>query len=658
MSELPLLLSPFQLRGKTIKNRICVSAHATGLNPTGNPSDTFINYQREKARNGVGLLMMAGSASVHPTAPNSDWGGINIWSDDIIPYFQRISDACKPYGTVIMMQISHRGRRANRDVSWLPTYAPSDIPEPLHKDIPHEIQPDEIPWLVAAYANAAVRLKKGGFDGLEISAAHGHLIDQFWSPISNQRTDEFGGSLENRMRFGMMVIDAVRAAVGDDFIVGIRITGDELIENGLTSEDMQEIALRLAATGKIDIINVIGAIGTTEYHQALTVPSMNYPMGVHVPYAAVVKSRLNEAGYNLPVIAMGRIVEPRQAEQILAEGQGDFVVMNRALIADHELPRKIMAGRLDDIRLCMGANEGCIGRLYRGKPIVCVQNPVIGREAELADWEPAREQKQVVVVGGGPGGLEAARMAALRGHSVILLEKSQQLGGNILLAAKAPNRESYSSSVGWLEGQVRKLGVDIRLGTEATVESVLALKPNCVVVATGSTPRRLPLPGGDLAFVVTAREAIAESAPVGANVLMIDENHHQEGLSVSEFLAARGHHVTVISRLWVAGEDIDGTLRPDLYARLDELGVQIYANTNAKAIYEDATVLAEHYHSHREFVMGPYDTVVAAAGGKANDRLWRTLKGKVDELYCLGDAFAPRGLHDAILEGTRVARAI
>jgi mycofactocin system FadH/OYE family oxidoreductase 2 len=658
MGQFDLLLSPMRIRHLEVKNRIAVTAHATGLNPDGYPSDRFIAYNVEKAKNGVGLLMTMGSASVHPTSPNSDWGGIHNWDESIVPYLRKMSDAIKPYGAVLMAQISHRGRRANRDVTWLPIYAPSDVPEPQHRDMPHEIQPEDIDWLVDAYVQAALRLKRGGFDGVEISAAHGHLIDQFWSPISNLRTDEYGGSLENRMRFGMQVIDAVRTAVGDDFIVGLRMTGDELIENGLTLEDMQEIALRIAASGKIDILNIIGSIGATDYHQALTVPSMNYPAGIFAGFAGAIRSYLHDAGYEIPVLACGKIVHPIQAEKILQEGQADFVGMNRAIIADPELPKKTMEGRLDDIRLCMGANEGCIGRIYVGKPMICVQNPVIGRESELIPWKPAEVQKRVVVVGGGPGGMEAARMAAERGHQVTLIEKTQQLGGLIRLAAKAPHREAYAGSVDWLEGQIRKLGVEIQLGREATVETILEMAPDVVVVATGSTSRRLSIPGADHPFVFTAREVLAGTATVGERVIFIDEHHHQEGLSTAEFLAERGHEVTVISRLWVVGEEIDGTMRPDLYARLDNLGVTIHSVTNAKEIQPDGTVVVEHYLSHREWEMGPFDTVVTAAKGVANDGLWRALKGKVPELHLIGDAVAARGLHDALLEGTRVARMI
>lgn len=658
MENLDLLFSPKRIRHVEIKNRIAVTAHATALNPTSMPSDQFINYNVAKARGGVGLLMSMGSSSVHPTSPNSDWGGIHNWDDDVIPYFKKMSEAIKPYGTVLMAQISHRGRRTYNDVTWLPTYAPSDIPEPNHIHMPHIVQPDDIDWLVDAYVKAALRLKKGGFDGVEISAAHGHLIDNFWSPISNNRTDEYGGSLENRMKFGNQVIDAVRDAVGDDFLVALRITGDELIEGGLTNEDMQEIALRSVQSGKIDLLNVIGSVGATEYHTALTVPSMNYPLGVFTGFAGAIRSYLQENGVDVPVLTCGRIVHPLQANQVLEEGQADFVGMNRAIIADPDLPKKAKEGKIDDIRICMGANEGCIGRIYAGKPMICVQNPLISRESELMEWAPAEVKKKVLVIGGGPGGMEAARMATERGHRVTIWEKSSTLGGQIRLAAKAPNREAWASSVDWLEGQIRKLGVEIQLNHAGTVENVLDFAPDAVVVATGSTARRLDIPGTDLPFVVTAREALEGTAEIGERVLFIDEHHHQEGLSVAEALAERGHNVEVISRLWTVGEEIDGTMRPDLYARLDNLGVQTIPVTNAKEINEQKTVLVEHYLSHREWEMGPYDTVVVAAKGVANDSLWKELKGKVPELHLIGDAVAARSLNHALLEGTRVARQI
>src|SRR5690625_977189 len=336
---------------------------------------------------------------------------------------------------------------------------------------------------------------------------------------------------------------------------------------------------------------------------------MNYQPGIFTGFAGAIRSHLQDNGIDTPVLTVGRILHPTQAEQVLAEGQADFVGMNRAIIADPELPKKAKAGELEDIRLCMGANEGCIGRIYVGKTMTCVQNPVIGNEKELADYTPASETKNVVVIGGGPGGLEAARTAAKIGHNVTLLEKDDVTGGQIRLAQKTPNRDAYGSSVDWLLGQAQKLGVDIQTGQEATADSVLALNPDAVIVATGSIARRVEIPGNENDCVVVARDVLNGDATVGDKVLFIDDHHHQEGLSIAEYIAAQVKDVTVVSREWIAGTEIDSTLRPDLYARLDTLGAEVHNITNAKAINEDGSVVLENFLSHREWTTEPYDTV-------------------------------------------------
>src|SRR5206468_2398795 len=386
--------------------------------------------------------------------------------------------------------------------------APSQIPERVHREVPHELEGEQIAELVRAFGAAARRCRDAGLDGIELSMAHNHLIDQFWSPLFNERLDEYGGSLENRMRFAVEVLTEIRRRVGRDFVVGARISGDELTRGGLTASDMAAITRRLAASGLVDFLSVIGGGAHTYSLQAAAVPNMSFTTGVYVPLTAAIK----EAAPQMPILHASRIVDPAHADRIIAAGHVDVVGMTRALIADPDLPRKAREGRLDDIRTCVGANEGCIDRIYQGKAVTCVQNPATGREGELGDLRRAATAKRVVVVGGGVAGLEAARVAALRGCRVVLLEKTAELGGQVLLAARAPARAEYAGIVRFLAGQIRKLGVDVRLGMEATAALVLGERPDAVVVATGSHPHIPPVPGSDGKHVVTDRDVLGGEA--------------------------------------------------------------------------------------------------------------------------------------------------
>ncbi len=358
--------------------------------------------------------------------------------------------------------------------------------------------------MIEHYAEACRRLKACGFDGCDLAFYDDQLPDQFWTPAINRRQDAYGGSLENRMRFSLEVLEAVRAAVGRDFIVGARVSGDDRYPGGLGPDELIDIIVRLDQTGLLDYFTVTGGTISTYRSRGYNIPSAYFPPATFTGLS----QRIREA-VRAPVIVTGRIVRPDQAEAVLREGSADLVGMTRALIADPELPNKAREGRLDDIRVCMGSNEGCIDRLYFGLPIQCVQNPVIGHELEWATLTSATQPKSVLVIGGGPAGMEAARVAALRGHDVTLVERANELGGAILIACKAPGWEAYRGSVDWLEGQLRKLPVEIRTGHEATVDSVLAEEPEVVIVATGAEPRRPNIPGADLPHVVTAAEVLA-----------------------------------------------------------------------------------------------------------------------------------------------------
>jgi len=652
-AELRALFSPIRVGAVALKNRIYSSGHAEAMAENGRPGDRLTRYHEAKARGGCALTIFGGSSSVHPSSPAAAWKQIANHGDDIIPAYRALADAVHAHGCLVFTQLTHMGRRAQADGEEADVLlAPSQIPERVHRDVPHELEAEQIAELVRAFGEAARRCRDAGLDGIELSMAHNHLIDQFWSPLFNQRQDEYGGSLENRMRFGMEVLEETRRRAGRDFVVGARISGDEFTKGGLTAADMAEIARRLAASGLVDFLSIIGGGAHTYELQAAAVPNMSYATGVFVPLAAAIK----QAAPGMPIFHASRIVDPAHADRVVTEGQIDVVGMTRALIADPDLPRKAREGRLD-IRTCVGANEGCIDRIYLGKPVTCVQNPATGRERELGEVQRAATPRKVVVVGGGVAGLEAARMAAVRGHRVVLFEKTAELGGQVLLAARAPARAEYAGIVRFLAAQVRKLGVELRLSREATAPAVLAEHADAVVVATGSHPFLPPVPGGDGKHVVTDRDVLAGEAKVGANVVVVDDVHTQQALSTAELLLTQGKRVEVISPLFYVGQDIGVTSIAPLYKRLFTGGVVLTPGTELRAVEGSAVIVANVYSGLERRIEG-VDTVVLSAGSRSTDSLYRALKGQVRDLYAVGDCVAPRGVHQAILDATRVARAI
>jgi mycofactocin system FadH/OYE family oxidoreductase 2 len=652
--EFRFLFTPFRLGGLTLKNRIYSTGHAEAMAEDGKAGPRLRAYHEAKARGGCALTIIGGSTSVHPSSPASAWNMVANHDDSVIPGYRALADAVHRHGALVFSQLTHLGRRAQSDTeSWHVLLAPSQIPEPVHREVPHELEPEQIATLVRAFGDAVRRCREGGLDGVELSFAHNHLVDQFWSPLFNRRTDEYGGSLENRMRFGLEVLREIRRQVGRDYVVGARISGDELTDGGLSGEDMAEIARRLAASGLIDFLSIIGGGAHTFQLQAGAVPNMSFPNGVYVPLAAAIKAAVPE----LPVLHATRIVDPVHADQVLADGAVDVVGMTRALIADPEMPRKAREGRLDEIRQCVGANEGCIDRIYQGKPVTCIQNPGTGREAELGELAPAAARKRVVVVGGGVAGLEAARVATLRGHRVLLFERERELGGQVLIAARAPARADYAGIARFLTRQVERLGVECRLRVEATLDTVLAEAPDAVVIATGSRPHVPPLPGLDGKHVVTDRDVLLERVEVGERVVVVDDVHTQQALATAEFLLARGRHVEVVSRLFYPGQDAGITSIVPLYTRLFGQGVVLTPHTDLVAVEGSTVVVSNVYTGEPRRIEG-VDTVVLSMGARSMDALYRALKGRVPAVHAVGDCVAPRGVHHAILEGTRVARAL
>lgn len=644
------LFSPIKLGHVVAKNRIVSTPHGAAFGEKGGITDRYIRYHEEKAKGGCAMVMMFGSSSIHPTSAN-DWGEVNNWDDSIIPQYRLMSEAIHRHGAYCVSQISHRGRRGHSWYSGVPLWAPSDTREERHREWPHVMTKREIREVIDAWASAAVRLKKGGFDGCDIPFYGGHLIENFLSPVSNRRADEYGGSRDNRLRLAREVLQAVRDAVGRDFIVGVRHSGDHFVPGGLTKEDLLEVARRIDALGLADYWIVSGSTTETLRYEAMVTPSLYHPLGLYNDFAALTRTAVR-----VPVIVAGRIVTPEQAEVALATGVCDLVGMTRALIADPEMPKKAQEGRLEDIRMCVGASEGCIGRLRQGKAISCVHNPVIGREAELAEIHRAGRPKRVVVIGGGVAGLEAARMAALRGHRVALFEAAPALGGQVLAAAAAPKREGLASIASWLAGQVRKHGVDVRLNAPAEPAQILAQSPDAVIIATGATPRLPEIPGAGLPHVTTAVDVLLRRVVAGKRCVVVDEDGHYAAPTTADFLAQQGCEVTLISRYFMAGEDIDEGVRSDLYARLYKQGVRIEPLTMAIEVVPGG-VRTRHTFSDAEAVLSA-EAVVMAFGGRANDRLYHELDGMIPELKLVGDAYSPRRIHDAILDGTRAARAL
>jgi mycofactocin system FadH/OYE family oxidoreductase 2 len=647
----PTLFSPIRVGPRTARNRICCSAHADSLAEDGMPTERTVRYYEMKARGGTGFLMCFGSASVHRTSPARDWNGVELFADRVIPYLGKFAEAIHRHGVPCVAQITHRGRRGNSSGTWQRLYAPSAVREPNHRETPHPLDDATMKEFIAAFADAAWRLQQGGFDGCEVMASHGHLIDQFWSPNANLRSDSYGGDLDNRLRFGIEVLRAVRERVGSDFIVGIRMTGDDLVPGGLNQAACQEIAGRLGELGLLDYFNVIGSSAETNIGEAAAVPDMSFPLALYCPLAAAIK-----AVVRVPVIATGRINDPAVAERVLRDGQADLCVMTRALIADPDLANKARDGRLDDIRPCFGYNEGCIDRIYTGKGVTCVHNAVTGRETTWAELPRANARKKVVIVGGGPAGLECARVAALRGHRVVLFEKNAELGGQTLIARRAPARQDFDGACRYAAAQCKKHGVEIRLGMMADAATILREAPDVVVLATGARPLVPDVPGL-AARGVSAWDVLAGNAETGRHVLVIDEEYGQQGPSVAEYLLDHGKQVAIVTSERSIGSFLGATTGPPVFQRLFRKSVTLHCHLRVIRLEGDRAI-AQNVWSDREEVLGPFDAFVYAYGGASVCGLETALAGKVARIASIGDCFAPRTLQHAILEGHQLGREI
>src|SRR5437763_115276 len=546
----PRLFEPLQMGRLTLANRIVLGAHGTLYSE---PSREFGEpgffgarmgrYCEDRARGGVGLII-AGQAEVHPNAIYHSVNGPNPYAPESVDRYREMSEPVHRHGVPIFLQLGHSGPVGPASWSKLPLMSPSGIR--TVSEIPKVMERHEIAEVLDHYRVSAANAVAGGFDGIELHGAHRYLVVQFLSPITNRRTDDYGGNADKRMRFAIEALEAVREGAGDA-VVGIRLIGDEERPGGITPEDAAAIAGRLEELGLVDYVNVsVGWGGKSR------VPPLYSEHALFAPVAAVVKKGLKST----PVLVAHRITTPAEAEAVLERDQADAVVVVRALISDPEWPKKARTGLADTIRLCTGCNQGCVGQTAAARPMSCVHNPVVGRETELGHGTltPAAETKRVVVVGGGPGGLEAAWVAAARGHQVILLEKDDQLGGKMRLAERLPGRAEIGGFATWRAAECERRGVDIRLGVDATADTILALAPDAVVVATGSRPRTAfptlfypePPIGADAECIVHYTDAVRSPEALGAKVVVLDLIGFVQGVGVSELLAASGRDVTLV----------------------------------------------------------------------------------------------------------------
>ena len=651
----PHLFQPIRVGKYTLKNRIVNAGHAAHFQGEGGlPDDRYVHYVRERAKGGAAMVVLGNTVVYNDgEVPLS----MANYDDRVIPIYRRMSAATHEFDTPLLTQLGHRGKMVvdASGVLGRPLMAPSAVPPPHFASpqyMPHEMDIDEVKEAVQQFSDAAARVREGGLDGAEILVGLGYLISEFLFPDSNRRTDKYGGStLEERMTFLYEVIDGCRKALGPDLLLGVRLY-DDMVDYSIGMNELKAIAPLLERTGAIDYLNV--------WQGAIPDPKSfadHWPSYYREPGQFVYKANEIKQLVNLPVLGAGRIDSPALAEQLLADGVVDLVGMVRALIADPHLPNKAREGRAEEIRYCIGTNQSCAGHILIGLGVGCIYNPVTGREKEWSILPPAPEKKKVVIAGGGPAGMEAARTAAMRGHEVILFEKGPRLGGQLNLILKTPRRDHFEEVIFFFERQLERLGVDVRLNTEATPDLILAESPDSVIVATGSTPYTPEIPGAEGRNVVNSWDVLEGSAQMGDRVVVIDTQGRPEASTIADFLVSGGKSVEVVTGLQYVGREITPPLWQHLYESLLRKGVKMTPFTGVFEILEDSLYVYDTITWAPRYITG-VDTVVVAAGGQAVDTLYRDLKGRTPNIQAIGDALQPRDIEVAVVDGHRAARAV
>lgn len=671
------LLQPLQIKHLRLKNRLMITAHEPAYAEDGMPKGRYRAYQVERAKAGIALTMTAGSAAVSRDSPPV-FNNILAYRDEVVPWMKDLTDACHEHGTAVMIQLTHLGRRTSwSKADWLPVVSPSHHREASHRAFPKKMEDWDIERIIREYADAAERMKAAGVDGIELEA-YGHLMDQFWSPLTNTLDAPYGGSLENRLRFACEVLTAIRQRVGTDWIVGVRGTLDERLPGGIEPAEGLGICQHLAATGMVDFFNVIRGHIDTDAGLTDVIPVQGMASAPHLDFAGQVR-----AAVSLPIFHSAKIQDVTTARFAIESGKLDMVGMTRAHMSDPHIMRKIVSGREDTIRPCVGANF-CLDRIYQGGEAYCIHNPATGRELTMPHDIPKAERvRKVVIVGAGAAGLEAARVAAARGHEVVVLEAADRAGGQLRLAAQSPRRREMMSIIDWRLAQCEAAGVSFRFNVWADLPQVLAESPEVVIIATGGLPHTEVLASGD-ELVVSAWDILSGEVKPASCVLIFDDAGDHPALQAAELMAAAGAQVEIVTP--------DRTFAPEVMAMnlvpymrsLQRMDVTFTVSYRLTSVERDGTQLLAKLGSDYGGVLKErrVDQVVVNHGTRPLDELYFELKplssnqGAVDytallsgqaqptstkapdgfQLFRIGDAVAARNIHAAVYDALRLVK--